>query len=159
MCDRGRYNFESVNSTERLTTPLIKSDAGLVQSSWSVALDSAARIIRHALTNNADSVAILGGARGTNEDAFAWAMLADELKINQRDSQLGDGLTPEIFNLAQATIDETCSASTIILLAPDLKEELPVLYLRIRDAAQKRKSRIIEFSSHDSGLTPYAWRS
>ena len=159
LCDRGRYNFESVNSTQRLTTPLIKSDSGLVPSSWSVALESAARIIRHALTNGADSVAILGGARGTNEDAFAWAMLADELKINQRDSQLGDGLTPEIFNLAQATIDETCAASTIILLAPDLKEELPVLYLRIRDAAQKRNSRIIEFSSHDSGLTPYAWRS
>lgn len=159
LCDRGRYNFESVNSTERLTTPLIKSDSGLVATSWSIALESAARIIRVALTDGPDSVAILGGARGTNEDAFAWAMLADALKINQRDSQLGDGLTPEIFNLEQATIDETCAASTIILLAPDLKEELPVLYLRVRDAAQKRKSRVIEFSSHDSGLTPYAWKS
>jgi len=68
-------------------------------------------------------------------------------------------LSPEVFNLAQATIDETCAASTIILLAPDLKEELPVLYLRLRDTAQKRKSRIIEFSSRNSGLTPYAWRT
>ena len=159
LCDRGRYNFESVNSTERLTTPLIKDGSELATTSWSVALESAARLIRLALVNGSDSVAILGGARGTNEDAFAWALLADQLGISQRDAQLGDGLTPEIFNLPQATIDETCAASTIILLSPDLKEELPVLYLRIRDAAQKRKSQIVEFSSRDSGLTPYAWRS
>jgi NADH-quinone oxidoreductase subunit G len=116
-------------------------------------------MIRLALAQSTNSVAILGGARGTNEDAFAWAMLADKLGINQRDAQLGDGLSPEVFNLAQATIDETCAASTIILLAPDLKEELPVLYLRLRDTAQKRKSRIIEFSSRNSGLTPYAWKT
>ena len=159
LCDRGRYNFESVNSPDRLTTPLIKSGSELVATSWSVALESAARMIRLALAQNTNSVAILGGARGTNEDAFAWAMLADKLGINQRDAQLGDGLSPDIFDLAQATIDQTCAAPTIILLAPDLKEELPVLYLRVRDAAQKRKSRIVEFSSHDSGLTPYAWRT
>lgn len=159
LCDRGRYNFESVNSADRLTTPLVKNGSELVATSWSVALENSARIIRLALAQDANSVAILGGARGTNEDAFAWAMLADKLGINQRDAQFGDGLNPEIFNLAQATIDETCAASTIILLAPDLKEELPVLYLRLRDAAQKRKSRIIEFSAHDSGLTPYVWRN
>ena len=159
LCDRGRYNFESVNSSDRLTTPLLKSGSELVATSWSVALESAARMIRLALAQNTNSVAILGGARGTNEDAFAWAMLADKLGINQRDAQLGDGLSPDIFDLAQATIDQTCAAPTIILLAPDLKEELPVLYLRVRDSAQKRKSRIVEFSSHDSGLTPYAWRT
>ena len=159
LCDRGRYNFESVNSPDRLITPLLKSGSELVATSWSVALESAARMIRLALAQNTNSVAILGGARGTNEDAFAWAMLADKLGINQRDAQLGDGLSPDIFDLAQATIDQTCAAPTIILLAPDLKEELPVLYLRVRDSAQKRKSRIVEFSSHDSGLTPYAWRT
>jgi len=159
LCDRGRYNFESVNSPDRLTTPLVKNGAEHVATSWSVARENASRMIRLSLAQNANSVAILGGARGTNEDAFAWAMLADKLGINQRDAQLGDGLSPEIFNLAQATIDETCAASTIVLLSPDLKEELPVLYLRVRDAAQKRKARIVEFSSRDSGLSPYAWRT
>jgi NADH-quinone oxidoreductase subunit G len=159
LCDRGRYNFESVNSPDRLTTPLVKNGAEHVATSWSVALENASRMIRMSLAQNANSVAILGGARGTNEDAFAWVMLADKLGINQRDAQLGDGLSPEIFNIAQATIDETCAASTIILLSPDLKEELPVLYLRVRDAAQKRKARIVEFSSRDSGLSPYAWRT
>ena len=159
LCDKGRFNFEAVNSAERLTTPLIKGETGLEDSSWAVALDVAARMLRTALAIGPESVAIIGGARGTNEDAFAWAQLADALGINQRDAQLADGLPPEIFSLPQATIDDINRAPTIILLAPDLKEELPVLYLRVRHAAQKRTARIIEFTAHNSGLTPYSWRS
>lgn len=159
LCDRGRFNFEAVNSTERLTTPLVRGETGLVDSSWAVALDVAARMLRTALAVGPDSVAIIGGARGTNEDAYAWAMLSNALGINQRDSQLADGLPPEVFALPQATIDDVNRATTIVLLSPDLKEELPVLFLRVRHAAEKRTARIIEFTSHNTGLTPYAWRS
>lgn len=106
-----------------------------------------------------DAVGIIGGARGTNEDAFAWAKLADTLGIAARDAQLGDGLPAEVFALPQATIAETCASPTVILLAPDVKEELPVLYLRLRDAAEKRTTRIIEVSPYATGLSKYAWKS
>ena len=46
-----------------------------------------------------------------------------------------------------------------MLIGPDLKEELPVLYLRLRDAAEKRRSRILEISPTESGLTNVAWKS
>ena len=59
----------------------------------------------------------------------------------------------------RATIDEAADAATIVLLGPDLKEELPVLYLRLRDAAEKRRSRILEISPTESGLTNVAWKS
>ncbi|NCZ92122.1 MAG: hypothetical protein EBY96_06790 [Actinobacteria bacterium] len=59
----------------------------------------------------------------------------------------------------QATIDEAASAATIVLIAPDLKEELPVLYLRLRDAAVKKRSKIVEITSKPTGLSPYAWKS
>jgi NADH-quinone oxidoreductase subunit G len=64
-----------------------------------------------------------------------------------------------VLGLDRATIDEAANASTIVLLGPDLKEELPVLYLRLRDAAEKRRSRILEFSTIESGLTRLAWKS
>ena len=41
-----------------------------------------------------------------------------------------------------ATIDEACAAGTLLVLAPDLKEELPVLYLRVRDAVEKHRLRV-----------------
>lgn len=156
LCDKGRFNFQSVNSPDRLVSPQMKSGDSFEVASWSTALDAVARTIRHARPG---SVAILGGARGTNEDAFMWAQLADAIGISMRDAQLDDGLPSEILDYPQATIDEMCAASTVVLLAPDLKEELPVLYIRLRDAVQKKGVRIIEVSSTETGITQLAWRS
>jgi NADH-quinone oxidoreductase subunit G len=162
MCDRGRFNFEAVNSDDRLRAPLIRKSDELVEVSWNEALDAAAGALREAIdVGGAGGVAVLGGARGTNEDAYAWVKLAKGvIGTDHVDAQLGDGLPPEaVFGLPAATIDEVCAAKTIVLLGPDLKEELPVLYLRIRDAAERRVTRIVELAEHDTGLTPYAWRS
>ena len=156
LCDRGRFNFQSVNSEDRLENPQVKSGDSFETTTWSAALDTISRTIRHA---SPGSVAILGGARGTNEDAFMWAQLADAAGITLRDAQLDDGLPASIFGYPQATIDSACKASTVILLAPDLKEELPVLHIRLRDAAEKKKIRIIEVSARETGLTKHAWRS
>jgi NADH-quinone oxidoreductase subunit G len=156
LCDRGRFNFQSVNSEDRLENPQMKSGDSFATTTWSAALDTISRTIRHATPG---SVAILGGARGTNEDAFMWAQLADALGVTMRDAQLDDGLPASIFSYPQATIDAACSAATVILLAPDMKEELPVLHIRLRDAAEKKKIRIIEISARETGLTKHAWRS
>jgi len=157
LCDKGRFDFEAVNSDQRIADPMVRTDAGLTPTKWSAALDASTRLIREAISvAGADSIGILGGARGTNEDAFAWAQLADALGITHRDAQFGDGLPAEILGLPRATIDEAASAATIVLLGTDIKEELPVLYLRLRDAAVEKRSKIVEFSSVDTGLTRYA---
>jgi NADH-quinone oxidoreductase subunit G len=160
LCDRGRFNFEAVNSEHRLSAPMVKLEAGLTETSWNTALRAAATMVTDALAaGGPDSIGLLGGARGSNEDAFAWSQFADALGVTHRDAQLGDGLPAEVLGFDRATIDDAANAATIVLLGPDLKEELPVLYLRLRDAAEKRRSRIIEFSTVESGMSPYAWRS
>jgi NADH-quinone oxidoreductase subunit G len=160
LCDRGRFNFEAIHSDHRLTAPLVKADTGLVPTTWNAALRAAASLVTGALADGgADSIGLLGGARGSNEDAFAWAQLADSIGISYRDAQLGDGLPAEILGLDRATIDDAANASTVILLGPDLKEELPVLYLRLRDAVEKKRTKIIEFATFETGMSPYAWTS
>jgi NADH-quinone oxidoreductase subunit G len=170
LCDKGRFSYEATNSPERIQGPYVRQAADgslggtadeFVPAEWSDALDATATAIEEALADGGpSSVALIGGARGTNEDAFAWARLAREvIGTANTDAQLGDGLDPAVFGLPQATIDETCAASTIVLLGPDLKEELPVLYLRVRDAAEKRRSRLLELAPRQTGLTRYAWRS
>ncbi|MFP5487654.1 MAG: NADH-quinone oxidoreductase subunit NuoG [Acidimicrobiia bacterium] len=154
MCDRGRFNFESVESELRLGDPQIRGEAGLATTTWAGAMGIVEQLVREA-----DSIAMLGGARCTNEGAYAWAQLADALGIDHRDAQLGDGLPAEILGLPRATIGDATSAPTVILLGPDLKEELPVLYLRLRDAATKGTTRLIEFTSQTTGMSRYAWRS
>jgi NADH-quinone oxidoreductase subunit G len=160
LCDRGRFGFEAVNSEHRLTAPLVRTDGDLVETSWNTAVRAAASLIVEAVgAGGPSSVALLGGARGSNEDAFVWAQLADAIGIEHRDAQLGDGLPASILGRPRATIDDAARASTIVLLGPDLKDELPVLHLRLRDAAEHRNRRIVEFSAIESGLTPSAWRS
>jgi len=161
LCDRGRYNYDSVNTDQRLSDPLVRTADGLVTTTWNAALGAVAQLVRDATAaGGADAIAVIGGARGTNEDAFAWARLAHEVIGTQHvDAQLGDGLPLSVLAAGNATIDQVASATTIILLAPDLKEEMPVLYLRVRDAAEKRRSRILELTSRQTGLTRYAWKS
>jgi NADH-quinone oxidoreductase subunit G len=155
MCDRGRFNFEAVESPERLGAPLVRTESGHVEVSWGAAMATAKQLVEEA-----ETIGLLGGARTTNEGALAWARLADALGIDHRDPQLGDGLPPAVLGLPRATVDDAAAAATVILLGPDLKEELPVLYLRLRDAAHHRRTtRIIELSSHTTGMSEYAWRS
>ncbi len=162
LCDRGRFDYEALNSDDRLRVPLVRRGDQLVEASWAQALDAAAFAISQAVEQHGPgSVALLGGARGTNEDAYAWAKLAKGvIGTDSVDAQLADGLPPDLIDgLPPATIDEVCAARTVILLGPDLKEELPVLYLRVRDAAERRTTRLLELAPRTTGLTPYTWKS
>ncbi|MDQ3177650.1 MAG: NADH-quinone oxidoreductase subunit NuoG [Actinomycetota bacterium] len=160
LCDRGRFSFQGVDADNRLSEPLVRDGDQLVPTTWANALNVAAELLDSALdAGGGESIAVLGGARGTNEDAYVWAMLADALGVPHRDAQFGDGLPPELLDLPRATINEAANAATIVVVGPDLKEELPVLYLRLRDAAFRRRSRIIEICPRTTGLTSYAWKT
>jgi len=159
LCDRGRFNFESVHADSRLGEPLVRTDAGLTATTWSSAMSITADLLSSALAAGSDSVGIIGGARGTNEDALAWARLADACGVGRRDAQVGDGIPAEILDLPRASVDDACAATTIVLIGPDLKQELPVLHLRLRAAVESGRTKVIEFTPTGSGLTATAWRS
>jgi len=160
LCDKGRFGFEAVASPDRLTEPLVRGEsAELSPAGWNAALDAAASAIRSALDGRgASGVAVLGGANLTNESAFAWARLARGVIGTDRvDAQLGDGLPVEVFDLPGATIDDVCSAGgTVLYLGPDPKEELPVLFLRLKHAALNDGVRIVQVTPTGTSLSPYA---
>jgi NADH-quinone oxidoreductase subunit G len=162
LCDKGRFGFGAVNSDQRLRSPMVRQGDQLVPSTWTAALDAVARALTGAVASDGPgSIAVIGGARGTNEDAYAWAKLAKSvIGTPHTDAQLDDGLPAElVLGLPRATIDEAAAAPTVVLLAPDLKEELPVLYLRLRHAAEKRTTRLIEIGPRATGLSPYCFAS
>jgi NADH-quinone oxidoreductase subunit G len=159
LCDKGRFGYEWVHSPDRVRHPLVRKGGELVEASWPEALDAAADGLRRARDEHGPgAIAVLGGARGTNEDAYAWARFAKGvLGTDHVDAQLGDGLPAEVvLGLPRATIGDCDSAAAIVLLAPDVKEELPVLFLRLRRAAEDLGVPLIDLSARDHGLTPYA---
>jgi len=159
LCDKGRFAFEAVNGVERLSRPLVRRDGELVPASWGQALDAAAKGLRDVRAlHGPDGIAVLGGARLANEDAYAWAKLAKSvLGTDSVDAQLGDGLPAEaVLGLPRATIDQACSAGAVLLMGPDLKEELPVLYLRLRAAVVDSGIPLVELVPASGGLSGYA---
>ncbi len=168
LCDKGRFTFEAINSDQRLTQPAGKpaaagdqpagdQPAAFAPLGWNAALSQIAQAVNAARPG---AVAVIGGAHGTNEDAYAWAKLASAaFPTGHLDAQLDDGLPATLLaELPAATIDEACEADTVLLLGPDLKEELPVLYLRLRAAATSGQTKLVEIGPLATGLRPYAHR-
>ena len=158
LCDKGRFAADAVNSEDRLTEPMVRKDGVLVAASWHEALEAAAIGLRAAGAERPESVGVVGGARLTNEGAYAWARVAKGiLGTDSVDAQLGDGLPAEmVLGLPRATIDQAASASTVVLLTGDVREELPILFLRLRAAVVDGDLSIIELSPQATSLTAHA---
>ncbi len=156
LCDKGRYGYEWVHASDRVRAPLVRKHGELVEVSWPEALDAASAGLQAALdARGPSSIAVLGGARGTNEDAYVWARFAKSvLGTDNVDAELGDGLPAEVvLGLPGATIADIDRARVVVLVAPDLREELPVLHLRVRRAAVDLGVPVIELAPRATGLT------
>ncbi len=163
LCDKGRFAYEAINNTDkRVTAPMVRKEGQLVEVSWAEALTAAAAGIKRAIDRHGPgSVGVIGGARLTNEDATAWAKLAKTvIGTNNVDCQLDDGLPAQlVLGVPRATIDDACAAPVIISLAPDIKQELPVLFLRLRDAITNGETKLVELTPASTSLTPFATAS
>ncbi|MGH9121369.1 MAG: NADH-quinone oxidoreductase subunit NuoG, partial [Acidimicrobiales bacterium] len=159
LCDKGRFGYAGWESPQRVIRPLVRKKGELVEVGWDEALAAAAAGIRNALDlRGAGSVAVIGGARLANEDAYAWSKAARvALRTDHVDSQLGDGVPADlVLGLSRVTIDEAVAAPLVITVCGDLKEELPILYLRLRQASRDNGLQILELAPGTTGLSPYA---
>jgi NADH-quinone oxidoreductase subunit G len=156
LSDKDRFGFQYIESTERLTSPLINRGGEFVEIAWSEALDIVANrieLIREEDGGNAFGV--IGGARGTNEDAYALSKFARVvLETNNVDARVGDDLASHFLagTVDRALISDLDDADTILIWGPDLKEEHPTLYLRARRAAQELGVTLIVAHPRATGL-------
>jgi NADH-quinone oxidoreductase subunit G len=146
LCDKGRYGYQAIESDERLGAPLRREGDELVEARWSEALRDAATALDQARRADPGTIGVIGGARLPNEDAYAWAKLAKGvLGTDNVDAQMGDGLPAElVLGRPRATIDRLCQkGGTILWIGPDPREELAVLYLRLRHAVKEDGATLI----------------
>ena len=164
LTDKERFGFEALNSAERLSAPTLRDTAGggvsdWREAGWGEALD---RIAGAVGAVPPERVAVLGGARLTNEAQYMWAKLAKGvIGTDSVDAQLGDGLDPTVvLGLPRATIDDVCRpGGTAVLIGPDPKEELGTLYLRLRHGIVNDGVKLIEVTPCETGLSHLAQHS
>ena len=159
LCDKGRFGFEYLRAPGRLTTPLVRGEDGeLREATWNEALDRAAAGLQQVIADKGpDGVAGIGGARGTNEEAYAFGkFLRSVVGTGNVDARVGDAVDAALLVGGTGKIDDLERAKTILVWAPDLKEELPVLHLRVRRAATALGSTLIVIHPRATGLDPDA---
>lgn len=155
LSDKCRFGFEYIGSPDRLTAPMVrKEDGSFGEATWGEALDLVAtRLVE--IRAAGKQIAVLGGARGTNEDAYALSKFARvALETDHVDAQMDDGLEPAFLAATadRALLSDLDSAATILVWGPDLKEEHPTLYLRVRHAAQEKGAKLIVVHPRANGL-------
>ena len=74
------------------------------------------------------------------------------------DATIGDAPGVEAFSdLSMATIGDVCEpGATVLWFGPDPREQLPVLFLRLRKAILENGVKLVEVSTTESALTPLA---
>ncbi len=82
MCDYGRLNFHSVNSADRLKTPQVRENHGLVDTAWNSALVKAGEELKQF---QKDEVAVVASARMTNEELWLTKRLIDSIGTSHHD--------------------------------------------------------------------------
>jgi NADH-quinone oxidoreductase subunit G len=141
LCNRGRWDFEFVNSPQRLRSPMIRRGGQLVKATWDEAFYTIGLKLRDILSKHgAKSVGGIGSTRTTNEDAYLFQKLLREvIHTPHIDHHHGyfpgprDALTGKPWMMTNS-IAEIEQASHIVLIASDPYQRQPILDLRIKKA-------------------------
>ncbi|GAC1468249.1 MAG: NADH-quinone oxidoreductase subunit NuoG [Chloroflexota bacterium] len=153
LCDRGRFDFEFVNSPERIASPMIRREQGFEEVSWGEALDYIAARLQAVLNDGApDSVVGVASPRLTNEDLFVFKQFftsvlgsgAVDHFPRPQTSLVGDqARARQSLDRRLGAIDDLDGARTIVLLGADPSTREPVLELRIRKAINRGAAKLV----------------
>ncbi|MBV8527707.1 MAG: molybdopterin-dependent oxidoreductase, partial [Candidatus Dormibacteraeota bacterium] len=140
LCDRGRYSFPRLNSTERVRRPALRPRQGEPREvPLGEAIAAAAKELRSVIDSSGGAaVGVLGSPESTNEELFLLERLARKvIGTPHLDHQLEPfaGLSAEEHELGIAEIED---CDTVIVLGTEPEHEAPVLTLRLYKAEHKR---------------------
>ncbi|MFH5822018.1 NADH-quinone oxidoreductase subunit G [Georgenia sp. AZ-5] len=140
ITDKDRFAFTWQSAPDRLTLPLVRDDSGeLVPTSWSEALDIAARAL--AAARDAGGVGLLPGGRLTLEDAYAWSKFARVVAgTNDVDHRArvhtGEEAQFLAHHVAGAGLGVTYAdlerAGQVLLVGLEPEDECGTIFLRLR---------------------------
>jgi NADH-quinone oxidoreductase subunit G len=140
-CDKGRWAFTYATQPDRLVTPLVRNDRGvLVPASWPEALAIAAR----GLAEARGRTGVLTGGRLTLEDAYAYAKFArvalgsNDIDMRSRPHSAEETrfLTDHVAGRGGVSYARLQQAPAVLLAGFEPEDESPIVFLRLRKAVR-----------------------
>jgi NADH-quinone oxidoreductase subunit G len=142
-CDKGRWAFAYATQPDRLVTPLVRSEDGVLEpASWPAAVAAAASGLRAARGR----AAVLTGGRLTLEDAYAYAKFARlalgsndiDLRARPHSAEEAQFLAGHVagrgIGVSYADLEK---APAVLLAGFEPEDESPIVFLRLRRAVRK----------------------
>src|SRR4051794_15807538 len=153
LCDKGRYGYQTVNSGDRVTAPIVREGGALLERSWEFALPRVADALKKAGSHTT----LLAGGETTNEEAFlAQKLLREVLGSNDLDSRMAPLDAEQARILARpeltASVPDLEWAGAVLVLETELVDEMPILELRVRKGRRRNGVKVAVASSHPSAL-------
>ena len=142
LADRDRFSYEGLNSSERLTQPMIKEAGAWRATDWQTALEFTARHIKRIKDQHgADSIGALATPHQTLEELFLLQKLLRSLgsnnvdhRLRQADFSLDGKLGSPWLGMKVA---ELSKLKSVLLIGSTLRKEQPLISQRLRVAVKK----------------------
>jgi NADH-quinone oxidoreductase subunit G len=152
-CDKGRWAFAYTMVGDRFEYPMVRDASGELRvASWREALEAAAEGLRGA------TAGVLVGGRVSSEDAYAYGKFARTvLGTNDVDFRARPHSEEEAEFLAAAVVGtgpdsgsvtyaDLQAASSVLLVGFEPEDESPIVFLRLRKAFRKSRTRVFSVS-------------
>jgi len=144
ICDKGRFGHHFNGSPYRLTTPLVRRNGELIETSWDEALAHVAeRLTAISEAHGPDALGGIAGTRLPNEDLYLFQkLLRDVIGTHNVDHRVGLSASLEddtVYTVGVGTgtdLGRVGRDTAILVVGSDLDEEAPILYLRVAGAAR-----------------------
>lgn len=161
LSDKGRYNFEYLHSDNRLMNIKLKDNNSFVDANISEAIEKLKNKIEE--LHNPD-IKFLIGANSTNEEYFVINKFANLMNRNEflskdksnvyfADDNMFSGYFGE--NHQNASFEDLDSSDVIVVWSEDIKDNIPVLFLRIKKAV-KNGVKLVVLGHTNSSLESLA---
>jgi formate dehydrogenase major subunit len=153
LCVKGRYALDFVYANDRVTEPMIREDGNWRRVSWDEAITFTANGLQQIKNESGpDRIALLGSARGTNEENYLAQKFARlVVGTNNVDCCARVCHTPTAAAMkmmlgtgaATNSYDDIESARTILVCGANPTENHPIIGARIKQAALQGVNLIV----------------
>ncbi len=160
LSDKDRFSYESLNSDERLTTPMVKQGGEWTSVDWQTALEFVANGLKDAVSRHGpQALGALVSAHSTLEELALAARLvrglgSDNIDFRLRQSDFrGDGVSGTAPWLG-LPVAELNSLDRALVVGSFLRKDHPLVAQRLRQAAKKGTQVSMLHSVDDEWLLP-----
>ncbi len=152
-CVKGKFGWDFVNSSDRLTTPFIREGGKFREATWEEALALVARRFTEIKAKNGpDALAFISSSKCTNEESYLMQKLARAvIGTNNMDNcsrycqaPATEGLFRTVgYGGDSGSIRDIENAGLVLIIASNTAEAHPVLAARVKQAHKLRGQKLV----------------